>query len=159
MIDSRYLSPDRSIALEISQPPGELRTAELVFRAHGGRQTLSGFYGVPRGPVLFSESNDIIILHEGTSSMGSWPVTFRRAENGVYERWGPDSGESLSGHLGDLLPSTVFVRRMWIRALGFVFGQRVEAQAAVSGGGPEHRIEGRLGSCTTSPREESRRFS
>ena len=135
MIVSRYLSPDRSLALEISRPPEAISVAEVVFRANSRRQTLPGLSLVSRGPVLFSETNDIIILHEGTGSMGTWPVLFRRAENGAYERWAPDAGESLSGQLAVLLSSTVLVRRMWIRALGFVSGQRVEAQAAVSGGG------------------------
>lgn len=94
---------------------------EVVFRADNRRQTLPlGL--VPRSPVLFSEANDIIILHEGTSSMGSWPVAFRRGENGPYERWGADVSDSLGGQLAARLPATVFIKRMWIRARGFVSG-------------------------------------
>jgi hypothetical protein len=136
MIVDRYLSPDRSLALEISEPPWAGRVVEIVFRADNRRQTLPlGL--VPRGPVLFSETNDIIILHEGTGSMGSWPVAFRRAENGAYEQWGVDAGESLGGQLAARLPDTVSIVRMWIRALGFVSGQRIEADAAVTGAGQQ----------------------
>ena len=133
MIVERYLSPDRSLALEISQPPWAGRVAEVVFRADNRRQTLPlGL--VPRSPVLFSETNDIIILHEGTGSMGSWPVAFRHAENGAYEKWGVDAGESLGGQLAERLPDTANIARIWIRALGFVSDKRIEAEATVSGG-------------------------
>jgi S1-C subfamily serine protease len=142
MIVSRYLSPDRSLALEISQPPGALRVVEVVFRADNRRQTLPGLGLIPRGPVLFSATNDIIVLHEGTSSMGSWPVAFQRAANGAYEQWGADEGDSLGRQLAARLPDTASIARMWIRAVGFVPGQRIEAEAAVSGAG--QRIEGRF---------------
>ena len=142
MIVSRYLSPDRSLALEISQSPGAGWVVKVVFRADNRRQTLPGLGLVPRSPVLFSAANDIIVLHEGTSSMGSWPVAFRRAANGAYEQWGVDAGDSLGRQLAARLPDTASIARMWIRALGFVPGQRIEAVAAVSGAG--QRIEGRF---------------
>jgi Trypsin-like peptidase domain len=142
MIISRYLSPDRSLALEISQPPGAW-LVEVVSRADGRRQTLPSSL-VPRSPVHFSETNDIIILHEGTSSMGCWPVAFRRSENGAYERWETDAGESLFTQLTAQLPDTISVARMWICALGFVPSQRIEAEAAITGAGPAQRIQGRF---------------
>jgi S1-C subfamily serine protease len=141
MIVDRYLSPDRSLALEISAPPGSLRVVEVVFREDNRRQTLPSSL-VPHSPVLFSEANDIIILHEGTGSMGSWPVAFRRAENGAYEQWGIDAGESLGRQLAARLPDTASIARMWIRALEFVSDQRIEAQAIVSGAG--QKFEGRF---------------
>jgi len=142
MIVSRYLSPDRSLALEISQSPGELSAVEVVFREDSRRQTLPSSL-VPRSPVLFSQDNNIIIFHEGTSSMGSWPVAFRRAENGAYEPWGADAGDSLGRQLAAQLPDTVSIARMWIRGLEFVSGQRIEAEAAVSRAAGK-QIEGRF---------------
>jgi hypothetical protein len=142
MIVSRYLSPDRSLALEISESPGALRVVEVVFRADNRRQTLPGLGLIPRGAVLFSEANDIIVLHVGTGSLGSWPVAFRQAENGAYEHWRADAGESLGHQLATRLPDTASIARMHIRAPEFVSGQRIEAEAAVTGAA--QRIEGRF---------------
>ena len=84
MITSRHLSPDRSLAVEISLPQDKnvIGSAEVVSRSDGRRQKLEGIGLIPQLPVLFLANNNIIIVHDGSSSSGRWPVAFRRILNG-----------------------------------------------------------------------------
>lgn len=142
MITSRFLSPDRSLALEFLKAAGDPPRVEVVWRSCNRLQKLPYSNLLPRGPVLFSKDNDVIIFHEGTSSMGCWPVALRRGTDGLYERLGDKADNFLCPQLAANLPNTARVARMWIFARKLMPKGKVEASAAVSAG--RQRIEGRF---------------
>ena len=135
-----YVSPDKSFALESFRSSEKMPVTQVDYVNEATRThiPLDIKYALIQKPV-FLENSQGFFVYEGTSSMGAWPLFYKRNDNGGIDKIGPSlSDDGSPVKLGDnimkLIPKDINVNRLWISVREWNGGETAKIDVSVSTG-------------------------
>jgi hypothetical protein len=136
-----YNSPDGRFLLQtfLSTEGLPVNQVDYVDKATGKRTPITLDYLLQRAP-LFSDDHNGFVLIEGTSSMGSWPLFYKRDAAGGVVKLGPtlsDDGspDKLINNIAGLIPKVRDASRVWISVKHWSGGPEAEIEISATTGG------------------------